>query len=466
MAESFAAEPRRSGRAPKPKMRFMPAEEPFVVPKWCLPVVTTRPKAKTKKTKASAKKGNRSGRKPPAKNKDGSKPPPSRWRRYRSGISSQLSIVRFNKTFLDAYTGGGWQGHAVEKPKPQAELDKAKAKVAKCKAKMRELMRELETEEQKDHRPIPKDLWGDDGLPSADIFCASCGGFEATASNDIILCDGDCHRAYHQQCLDPPMSSLPEGDDDEPWFCPQCSCEHACYRDINDEFGTDFQRWDQIFAEQDHKKKKDGKEEEEEEDDAGDGNSSSSNSSSSNAAVRGGGGGTLMDMAFSSDSGEEFDEDEAEEEEGEDEEEEEEEEEEGEEEKEEEDSGRRPRRKRARVNYQRLAAEMFGIDPSAGGGDPSSSSSSSSSPSMAAGGLYHDPTDDFDADFSPSAKKKKKKKTKKTTKNKTNEDGSDDADDSDDGSSESDESDESDGSESFDELCAMGSTQMMAAPEK
>ncbi len=49
--------------------------------------------------------------------------------------------------------------------------------------------------------------------------------------NDIILCDGPCNRAYHEQCLEPALvaASLPEGD---PWLCPSCDakvplCSHA-----------------------------------------------------------------------------------------------------------------------------------------------------------------------------------------------------------------------------------------------
>ena len=39
--------------------------------------------------------------------------------------------------------------------------------------------------------------------------------------NDIILCDGPCNRAYHVQCLVPPVDpeALPE---DEGWLCPAC----------------------------------------------------------------------------------------------------------------------------------------------------------------------------------------------------------------------------------------------------
>lgn len=46
----------------------------------------------------------------------------------------------------------------------------------------------------------------------------------AWQENDIILCDGNCRRAYHEKCLDPPLiaSALPE---DEGWLCPACDAK-------------------------------------------------------------------------------------------------------------------------------------------------------------------------------------------------------------------------------------------------
>ena len=35
---------------------------------------------------------------------------------------------------------------------------------------------------------------------------------------DLLLCDGDCQKAFHLSCLNPPLQEVPEGD----WFCPAC----------------------------------------------------------------------------------------------------------------------------------------------------------------------------------------------------------------------------------------------------
>ena len=52
--------------------------------------------------------------------------------------------------------------------------------------------------------------------------CGLCGSGEVCAGNDILLCDSpDCGRSFHQQCLVPPLQTIPEGD----WICPVCSPE-------------------------------------------------------------------------------------------------------------------------------------------------------------------------------------------------------------------------------------------------
>ena len=53
--------------------------------------------------------------------------------------------------------------------------------------------------------------------------------------NDIVLCDGDCGRAYHEQCLQPRIhvSELPE---EEGWLCHACDAKVApkpsCYTQL------------------------------------------------------------------------------------------------------------------------------------------------------------------------------------------------------------------------------------------
>ena len=47
--------------------------------------------------------------------------------------------------------------------------------------------------------------------------CVICKKGETWEGNDILFCDG-CDDSYHQQCLTPPITSIPEGD----WYCKTC----------------------------------------------------------------------------------------------------------------------------------------------------------------------------------------------------------------------------------------------------
>lgn len=41
----------------------------------------------------------------------------------------------------------------------------------------------------------------------SDILCCRCAAADFSDHNDILLCDGACNRAFHQQCLDPPLAT-------------------------------------------------------------------------------------------------------------------------------------------------------------------------------------------------------------------------------------------------------------------
>ena len=47
-------------------------------------------------------------------------------------------------------------------------------------------------------------------------FCMIC--IRASNAATMLLCDGCDHGRYHMECLDPPITKLPEGN----WFCPRC----------------------------------------------------------------------------------------------------------------------------------------------------------------------------------------------------------------------------------------------------
>ena len=70
-------------------------------------------------------------------------------------------------------------------------------------------------------QPLPKEAEEEEGEDSSHSqMCEACGEEQSRAGNEILLCDG-CPRAYHTQCLLPPLLAVPEGD----WFCPSCAAD-------------------------------------------------------------------------------------------------------------------------------------------------------------------------------------------------------------------------------------------------
>ncbi|GIL65996.1 hypothetical protein Vafri_19637 [Volvox africanus] len=89
-------------------------------------------------------------------------------------------------------------------------------------------------------RSIPAELFDEEGeLEEHHIFCAVCHSYEMADDDDVILCDGPCNCAFHQNCLDPPVdvSKLPE---DEGWLCPACDCKADILDVLYEEFGIEY----------------------------------------------------------------------------------------------------------------------------------------------------------------------------------------------------------------------------------
>ncbi|KAI0511360.1 hypothetical protein KFK09_011990 [Dendrobium nobile] len=170
--------------------------------------------------------------------------------RVKKHIRYMLNRMNYEQSLIDAYSGEGWKGQSAEKLRPEKELERAKSEILRCKLKIREIFKHLESLLAEGR--LQESLFDPDGIDSEDIFCGKCGSKEVSADNDIILCDGVCERGFHQKCLNPPLLSedIPTGD--EGWLCPQCDCKVECIDLLSEFRGTDLSiedSWERIFPE-------------------------------------------------------------------------------------------------------------------------------------------------------------------------------------------------------------------------
>ncbi|KAJ8506746.1 hypothetical protein OPV22_007632 [Ensete ventricosum] len=162
-----------------------------------------------------------------------------------------LTRINYEQSLIDAYSNEGWKGQSLEKIRPEKELERAKSEILRCKLRIRESFRHLDS--LLSEGKLEENLFDDDGqIDSEAIFCAKCGSKDLSADNDIILCDGNCDRGFHQKCLNPPLATdeIPPGD--QGWLCPACDCKVDCLELLNEFQGSDLSiedTWEKIFPE-------------------------------------------------------------------------------------------------------------------------------------------------------------------------------------------------------------------------
>ncbi|XP_019182380.1 PREDICTED: pathogenesis-related homeodomain protein isoform X2 [Ipomoea nil] len=163
-----------------------------------------------------------------------------------------LIKMKLEQNLIDAYSTEGWKGQSREKIKPEKELERAKLQILKCKLGIREAVRQLDLLSSVGH--IDDEVIAPDGsVHHEHIICAKCKLRDAFPDNDIILCDGTCNCAFHQKCLDPPLSTENIPPDDEGWFCKLCKIRMEIIESTNVHLGTHFavdSNWEDIFKEE------------------------------------------------------------------------------------------------------------------------------------------------------------------------------------------------------------------------
>ncbi|GFP88001.1 replication factor c subunit 3 [Phtheirospermum japonicum] len=90
--------------------------------------------------------------------------------------------------------------------RPEKELQRAKKQILMYKLSIREALHQLDVLSS-EGRINDSKVASDGSVHHKHIVCAKCIIREALPDNDIILCDGTCNRAFHQKCLDPPLST-------------------------------------------------------------------------------------------------------------------------------------------------------------------------------------------------------------------------------------------------------------------
>eukprot|EP00898_Chlorokybus_atmophyticus_P006525 jgi/Chlat1/6874/Chrsp51S00513 len=172
--------------------------------------------------------------------------------RFKTHVRSQLTRVRREKALIEAYAGEGWKGANRDKPRPESELQRAQLQILKSKVKLREAIHSLDKLSAVGR--LPPEAFDEHGeVDAQNMSCCMCDVQESWDDNDLVLCDGECDRGYHQHCIWPPLSinDLPDGD--EGWLCPLCDIKVDCLTSINEEFGTELHigsSWEDVFPEE------------------------------------------------------------------------------------------------------------------------------------------------------------------------------------------------------------------------
>ena len=119
------------------------------------------------------------------------------------------------------------------------------------KLKVRELFEAIEMD---NHHSLTFAMDDAGEVDAEDVFCAACGGGDATDEDDILLCDGFCDRAFHQLCVVPPVTAEEMPPDDEGWLCPLCDARVDCFYAINADFDLELDMasatWQDVFFEE------------------------------------------------------------------------------------------------------------------------------------------------------------------------------------------------------------------------
>ncbi|GIL84557.1 hypothetical protein Vretimale_14607 [Volvox reticuliferus] len=153
-------------------------------------------------------------------------------------VKRQVQHIKQEEHALAVYAAEGWRGGSRKKVQLTYDMHRSRVALERRRAAIREALALCDA--PPGLRSIPAELFDEEGeLEEHHIFCAVCYSYEMADDDDVILCDGPCNCAFHQNCLDPPVdvSKLPE---DEGWLCPACDCKADILDVLYEEFGIEY----------------------------------------------------------------------------------------------------------------------------------------------------------------------------------------------------------------------------------
>lgn len=163
------------------------------------------------------------------------------WKEYIDKISKEVNNLLREMHYQETFTQSSY-GKITD----MRSLDN---KIISAKLAIINILKDIQAKNQ-DHIRWPE-LQSTNDSTSVDvenIFCSLCQG-EATDDNDILLCDRiNCYRAYHQNCLDPPIKAA-NIDPKMDWFCWQCECFDTSLDIIGEKTGVEALTIEEVFPE-------------------------------------------------------------------------------------------------------------------------------------------------------------------------------------------------------------------------
>eukprot|EP01038_Epipyxis_sp_PR26KG_P010621 gene10621-14263_t len=170
----------------------------------------------------------------------------NRWDVYRGIVHKNAAIISRTLHVMEVYR----QSYTSI---PFSERVKQEEKIRSAKQTIYFTLQQIAAENHSDKVWMElADTDGSGGMVDVEqILCSKC-NLSDEEGNDILFCDRTgCYRAYHQNCLEPPLlvDSQALMDPNSSWFCWQCECIDDCLDIINELCESNYTDWRLVFPE-------------------------------------------------------------------------------------------------------------------------------------------------------------------------------------------------------------------------